>query len=120
MAVETSNDGEPVMFNQSYIQTEIQIAPGEIVGDAIYEYEAQTSDVYGVPVAAGIFDWTDNNGIALYIASFKLNGVYYLIKLHDNDKGDSDLNRLTEIVNSSIKEGAADLSALREPVIPGS
>lgn len=117
-AYEASDDGSAARFNELYTLTEIQIAPDEIVEDVIYEYEAQTSDVYGVPVVAGVFYGNENDGTALYIASFKLDGTSYYIKLHDSDKGESGFNRLTEIVNSLIKGGAADLSVLNNPVIP--
>jgi hypothetical protein len=72
----------------------------------------------GVSVTAGVFDYKKNDGIALYIASFEMDGIIYNIKLHDNDIGNTGLNRLTGIVNDIIYYGAADLSVLSDPVIP--
>ena len=121
---EISDGGDFATFNEVYTRTEIRVAPGEIVEDVVYEYETKTSDVYGVSVVAGVFDFKKNDGVALFIASFKMDGIAYQIKLHDDDR-DYDklipgkgLYRLTVLVNEIIKNGAADLSVLDDPVIP--
>jgi hypothetical protein len=88
------------------------------VEDVIYEYEPKTSDVGGIPVVAGVFDFEPGDGVALYTASFKMDGIAYSIKLHDNDAGGNGLNRLSELVNAIIKNGAPDLSVLSDPAIP--
>ena len=86
--------------------------------DCIYEYEPEISYVRGVPVIAGVFDIKKNDGVALYTASFSIGGIAYNINIHDNDVGSSGVSRLTVIVNSIIRDGAADLRVLENPVIP--
>ena len=114
---ETEN-GDVAMYNEFYMRTEIQLAPSAIAECAIYEYEPIESDVYGVSVTAGVFDFEPNDGVALYIASFSLDGIAYQIKLHDNDAGYDGEYRLTALVNEIIRTGAADLTVLDNPVIP--
>ena len=115
---EVSDNGDAAMHNEFFIRTEIQFAPGAIISCAIYDYEPIESYVSGVPVVAGALDFEPNDGVALYIASFKLDGIAYEIKLHDNDTGYDGVNRLTALVNEIIRNGAVDLSVLGDPVIP--
>jgi len=120
MAFEVSANGDRAFYGDYYTYTEIEVigAGGGSFEDVIYEYEPQTSDVQGVAVVAGVFDFRGNDGVALYIASFTINGIAYNIKLHDNDRGESGLHRLTEIVNMIIRNDTADLHVLSDPVIP--
>ena len=120
MAFEVLTNGERAFYNEIYTATMIEVigAGGGSMEDCFYEYEPETSSVMGVPVVAGVFDFKKNDGVALYIASFKVDGVAYNIKLFDNDNGITGLNRLTEIVNDIIYYGAADLSVLENPIIP--
>ena len=120
VAYELSDVGERAFYNEYYNATIIEVigAGGGSMEDCIYEYEPEISSVMGVSVTAGVFDYKKNDGIALYIASFEMDGIIYNIKLHDNDIGNTGLNRLTAIVNDIIYYGAADLSVLSDPVIP--
>jgi len=107
-------------FNEVFIRTTIRIAPRPIFTCAIIEYESEISYVSGIPVTAGVFDrmsdWAGDT--ALYIAYFEMDSVFYRIQLYDYTQGDSGLNRLTEIVNTIILNGAAYLTVLDNPVIP--
>ena len=121
MAYEVAADGDLAFYNEYYPSAIIEVIGegGGGMGDVVYYgYEPATSDVAGVSVTAGVFDFKENDGIALYIASFILEGVAYNIHLHDNDIGNSGVDRLTQIVNDIIFYGAADLSVLNDPVIP--
>lgn len=118
VAHELSADGNTARFAEHYTRTQILFAPGEVVEDVVYDDEAVTSDVCGIPVTAGAFDGTKNDGVSLYIASFKLEDIAFSIKLCDSDEGEEGLNRLTEIVNAIIRNGAPDMTVFNDPVIP--
>ncbi len=98
----------------------IKLTPLNFISDVFYEYDSEpvSSDVYGVPVVAGIVDIEESEGIALYIASFKLGEIAYNIDIRDNDDGESGPARLAEIVGAIIENGAPDLSIFENPVIP--
>jgi hypothetical protein len=117
-AHETDANGGTKMFNDLYTMTKILFAPDEVIDDVVYEYDPKTSDVGGIPVVAGVFDWEINDGVALYIASFKIDGIAYNIKLYDSDNGRNGLDRLTELVNTIIRNGTPDVSVLSDPAIP--
>jgi hypothetical protein len=115
---ETDASRELAMYSDFYIKTQIVIAPGEVIEDVVYTAEVKTSDVYGVPVTAGVAYGNAKDVPAAYIADFKIDGIAYKIRLMDSGTGDSGLDRLTFLVNEIIRFGAADLSILENPVIP--
>lgn len=118
MLHEMSPSGDTAMYNDVYTKTSITLAHGEVIEDVVIDYEPEISDVNGVPVVAGVFDFRKNDGVALFTASFKLDDIAYRISLSDDDAGDSGVIRLTEIVNVIIRGGAADLSVVSDPLIP--
>ena len=117
---EVTPDGATAIFGQFYTRTRIQIAPAPIFSCAIIGYDPVFSYVHGVRVSAGVADWVGvmDDNVALFTANFEVGGVYYRISLYDYADGDNGLNRLTEIVNTIIVNGPADLSVLADPVIP--
>ena len=120
--IEIQPDGSTAKFNDLFMRTTIQISPGAIFTCALFDYDPVISYVHGIPVTAGVFDRNfagyANDNAALYIANFELSGISYRIQLNDSAAGDSGQNRLTEIVNTIIQNGVADLSVLESPVIP--
>jgi len=119
--IEIQPDGNATKFNDVYMRTTIQISSGAIFTCALFDYDPIISYVHDVPVTAGVFDRSfagHVNDIALYIANFELDGIAYRIQLNDSVAGGNGLNRLTEIVNTIIQNGTADLSILNNPVIP--
>jgi len=124
MAYEASANGEPAFYNDFYTATTIEVigAGGGSMEDVIYEYEPVTTDIWGVPVIAGVFDFKKNDGVALYIAKFTVGDTAYNIKIHDDDAGDSGKDKLSLVVNRIIYlhqiNGSVDLSILNDPVMP--
>ncbi|MCL2604446.1 MAG: hypothetical protein FWD90_08200 [Defluviitaleaceae bacterium] len=115
---ELSADGNIAVYNQFYGLTAIRIARGSIAEDVIYNNpEPVTSEVHGAIVTAGMFDYGQDD-TAMYHASFMIGDIAYKISLHDSATGEHGINRLTELVNAIISNGAADLSVLDNPVIP--
>jgi len=117
-AYEISNSGDIVMQNEFFIRTTIQLAPGAVVSGVIFDYEPIESYILGVPVVAGVLDLGFNDNPRLYTASFEIDGIAYRVKLHDDSEGDEGQNRLSAIVGEIIRNGAADLIVLADPVIP--
>lgn len=105
-------------MSENIKRTTIELAPGEVVSDLLYENEVEPvfSDVYGVSVLAGTF-LLEEKDIALYFAEFNLEGIAYFVRTYD-DNGESGAVRLTEIVGAIIENGAPDLSVFENPEIP--
>lgn len=119
VVAELTSSGGAAMVDELYLRTVIRFAPGAIVSCAIYNYEPVESEIYDVPVVAGMLDvGILNDGITLYVATFIIGEIAYSIELYDNETGESGLNRLTEIVSAIIRNGSMDLSILDNPVIP--
>ena len=124
MAHEASVGGEPAFYKEFYMAVTIEVvgAGGGSMEDVIYEYEPVTTDILGVPVVAGVFDYKKNDGVALYVAKFMIGDIAYNINLHDDDAGDGGKDKLSLIVNKIIRyqrqNGAVDLSVLNDPVMP--
>ena len=107
----------PAMYMDAYKRTEIKLGEGQIIEDCVVMYDdtPQISDVFGVPVAAYIIDFNRNN-VVFFQAEFTLENIAYRISLYDNITDGQ--KRMTEIVNTIIYNGAADLTVLANPVIP--
>ena len=124
IAYEVDAGGNRALFKEAYtaVMIEVSGADGGSMEDVIYEYEPVTTNIWGVPVVAGVFDFKKKDGVALYIAKFTIGETTYYIKIHEDDVGDSGKDKLSLIVNKIIKyqevNGAADLSILNDPVIP--
>ena len=119
-AVESMTAGRmdhAVKYKDSYVRTEIKLGEGQIFEDCVVVYEdtPQTSDVYGIPVTAYILD-TSGNDTIYFQSEFMLDGIAYRISMYDNMTDGQ--TRMTELVNAIIRNGAADLSVLADPVIP--
>ncbi|MDR3278661.1 MAG: hypothetical protein LBT12_07790, partial [Oscillospiraceae bacterium] len=82
----------------------------------VYDAEPKITPVDGVDVTAIRFDGRENDGVAFFQAEFVLSGVAYRVELHDSEEAGG--ARLSGIVFSIIKSGAADLSALENPDVP--
>jgi len=120
-AIETMTPGRmdhPVRYAEAYVRTEIQLGEGEIIEDCIVVFEGkpQISDVGGVPVTVYMIDFGNADGAVFFQAEFVLDNVNYRVKIQDNIPDGQ--QRMTEIVNAIIANGAADLSVLADPVIP--
>ncbi len=99
----------------------IQIAPGEIVLDYVFDSETKSTDVLGTMVTAGYFETKPNsNGIReiIYFASFKLADVAYYVELGGIEAEKEVLkSEIFELVGHLIEGGAADLGVF-QPVVP--
>jgi len=120
-AYEILQNGDTAMFEEFFMRTTIDISPkGTPSGPLIYFDDGkQTSYIRGVPVIIGrsnVLGAAEN--VAMYQATFELSGIYYQIRLHDNLRGGNGQNRLVDIVDTIIQNGAANLSILDSPVIP--
>jgi len=121
-------DGRTIRFYGNYDYTLIRIAPTSIIHDFIFDntfmntFSADTviSYVYDIPVTAGIFDnrYPPGDGLAVFIATFELDGIFYSVVLLDEKDGQRGPARLTETVNTIIRNIPANLDALSDPIIP--
>ena len=119
MLTEILPNGDTARFNETYVLTMLQISStGTMFNPMLYGFVPEMSYVYGIPVFAGVTESVSiqNDGVALFIASFEIDEVSYEVRLHDYIVCESGLNRLTEIVNHIIRNGVADLSILYDPV----
>jgi len=101
----------------------ISIAPNPKATSYIFDFEPIISYVDGVPVEAvmrahpQIYP-TISDFIQLQ-ANFELDGVYYnVVIIVSAQYSEHGQDRLTEVVNTIIRNGPADLSILADPVIP--
>lgn len=105
----------------SGLETYIQIAPGEIVLDYVFDSETKNSDVLGTAVTAGYFETKPNSkGLrnVIYFATFKLSDVAYYVELGGAEaKKEALKNEISELIGLLIEGGAADLDVLH-PVVP--
>ena len=106
-----------VKVNDSYTRTEIKLGEGQIIEDCVVVFEdtPQISDVYGIQVTAYMLD-TGGIDTVYFQSEFMLDGIAYRISMYDNITDGQ--TRMTMLVNEIIKNGAADLSVLANPVIP--
>jgi len=121
-------DGRTIRFYGDYDFTTIRIAPTNIVHDFVFGntlMNTSTDDiifsyVYGIPVAAGVFDnrYPPGDGLVGFIATFELDGMFYSINLMDEKVGERGPARLAEVVNTVIRNGPANLDILADPVVP--
>lgn len=121
IAGETCIDGETVIFGDIYMRTLIHISPSDISPRPIfYGFEPVISYVYDIPVEAGVLENIGimEDDVALFTASFVLEGIYYSVSTHDYISSESAVARLTEMVNTIIRNGPADLSIISDPEIP--
>jgi len=113
--------GNVVTFNDFFFNVAfIRIAPTSLYNWALFDIEPVVSYVHGIPVTAWVnidFGIADS-GMAQFFASFVLDGISYDIAVHDYAGGEDGPNRLTEIVNTIILNGPADLSVLADPAKP--
>ena len=118
-ATETHTPGmadAPVMVNERFNRTEIQLGEGEIIEDCVMIIDGTPiiSDVFGIPVEAYMIKW--DNDTVYYQAEFMIDNIAYRVKLYDSMIAGH--LRLTGIVNDIIYYGSADLSVLSDPIIP--
>ena len=103
------------------LKTYIQLAPGEVVLDYVFDSETKSSDVLGTAVTAGYFETEPNSkGLKNIICfgTFKLSDVAYYVELSgaETDK-EVVKNEMSEIIGLLIEGGATDLDIL-QPVVP--
>jgi hypothetical protein len=105
----------------SGLETYIQIAPGEIVLDYVFDSETKSSDVHGTAVTAGYFETKPNSkGLKniIYFATFKLSDVAYYVELGGAEAEKEALkNEISKLIGLLIEGGAADLDVFH-PVVP--
>ena len=98
--------------SESWLQINVaegRVSPGMLV---LFEEEPQVSYVRGIAVTTIVID-------DYFQAEFMFDGIGYHISFRDSkESGESGQARMTELVNALIKNGAADLSVLADPVIP--
>jgi hypothetical protein len=103
------------------LKTYIQLAPGEVVLDYMFDVETKVSDVLGTPVTAGYFESESNSTRPkniIYFATFKLSGVSYYMELGGTEVEKEALkNEISELIGILIKAGSADLNIFH-PVAP--
>jgi hypothetical protein len=103
------------------LKTYIQLAPGEVVLDYVFDSETKSSDVLGTAVTAGYFETEPNSKgrkNIIYFATFKLSDVAYYVEL-SGAKADKEVvkNEISEIIGLLIEGGAAALDVFH-PVVP--
>jgi hypothetical protein len=105
----------------SGFKTYIQIAPGGIELDYVFDSETKSSDVLGTAVTAGYFETKPNSkGLknVIYFATFKISDVAYYVELGGAEAENEDLkNEISKIIGLLIEGGAADLDVFH-PVVP--
>jgi hypothetical protein len=103
------------------LKTYIQLAPGEVVLDYVFDVETKASDILGTPVTAGYFESEPNSkGLKniIYFATFKLSGVSYYVELGGAEAEKEALrNEISELIGLLIKAGSVDLNIFH-PVAP--
>ena len=119
-AVETLTPGRmdtPALYSY-YTRTEIQLGQGEIIEDCVVLYEdtPQVSEVYGVFVTAYMIEFDSADGVVFFQAEFTVDNIAYRVKMYDNREDGQ--KRMTQMVNTLIGNGPADLAVLADPVIP--
>ena len=108
---------------QAFIRlSENQIAQCYLVSDIILDEKIHISYVHDVAVTAAIhirYDFISGELVPVYAvrANFALDGIAYSVGYSDADQEISKA-RLTELVNQIILGGAADWSAVTDPVVP--
>ncbi|AFL98970.1 hypothetical protein Desde_0510 [Desulfitobacterium dehalogenans ATCC 51507] len=124
-----SSDGhEATLFNidarvtsPSGLETTIQLAPGNVQLDYVFDVEAKTSDILGTEVTAGYFETRPNSRgqrNIIYFASFKLSDLAYYVELGGPETEKESLKReISELIGLLIEGGKADLTVLH-PVLP--
>lgn len=105
----------------SGLETYIQVAPGEIVLDYVFDSETKSSNVLGTTVTAGYFETKPNsNGLrnVIYFATFKLSHAAYYVELGGAEAEKEALkNEISQLIGLLIEGGAADLDVFH-PVVP--
>ena len=123
-----SDEGRASLFNidaqavsPAGLKTYIQLAPGEVVLDYLFDAEPKASDIFGTAVTAGYFETKPNSkGLrnVIYFATFKLSDVAYYVELGGTEAEKEVLkNEISEIIGLLIDGGKVDLD-LFHPVIP--
>lgn len=99
----------------------IQMAPGEIALDYVFDTEIKKSDVLGTAVTAGYFETKLNHqGLeyVIYFAAFELSDVAYYVELGGAGAEREALEyEISELVGMLIEGGAADMDGFH-PVVP--
>lgn len=105
----------------SGLETYIQVAPGEIVLDYVFDSETKSSDILGTAVTAGYFETEPNSkGLknVIYFATFKLSDVAYYVELGGAEAEKEVLkSEISELIGLLIEGGAANLDVFH-PVVP--
>lgn len=107
--------------SESGLKIYIQIAPGEIALDYVFDTETKRSDVLETPVTAGYFGTKLNNkgpGYVIYFATFELSDLAYYVELGGTEAERETLeNEISELIGILIEGGAADIDEFH-PVVP--
>ena len=105
----------------SGLESYIQIAPGEIALDYVFDTETKSSDVLGTAVTAGYFETGPNKvGIrnSIYFAAFKLSEIAYYVELNGAEAEKEALKQeIIELVGLLIEGGAANIDIFH-PFMP--
>lgn len=105
----------------SGLESYIQIAPGEIVLDYVFDSVTKSSDILDIAVTAGYFETEPNSeGLknSIYFATFKLSDVAYYVELGGAEAEKGVLkSEISELIGILIEGGAADIDVYN-PVIP--
>lgn len=128
MANFQSNENGVSLFNidanvksSSGYDAYIQIAPGEIVLDYVFDSETKSSDLHGTVVRAGYFETKPNSkGLknVIYFATFSLWEVAYYVELRGPGADKEAIkHEITELIGLIIEGGVADLEVFN-PVVP--
>jgi len=124
----SSDEGKASLFNieahavsVAGLRTYIQLVPGEVTLDYIFDAEVKPSKVLGTEVTAGCFETEPNSkGLrnVIYFAYFKLSGISYYVELGGTEAEKEALkDEISELTGLLIEGGAADLRILN-PVVP--
>lgn len=108
-------DGVTVTCEKGNLITIIQMAIGPVWVDYTYLDKPEISNVNGVLVTAGYWDSPNNNGEAIYYASFELGKTGYYLEIAGDESAKEEL---TYLVNFIVEGGAVDLSQIKPDFIP--
>ncbi|SHN51544.1 hypothetical protein [Desulfitobacterium chlororespirans] len=109
------------VLSPSGLETYLQLAPGQVQLDYVFDVETKTSDLLGTEVTAGYFETRPNSrGLRniIYFAAFQLADLAYYVELGGPEAEKEALQaEISELVGRLIEGGRADLTVFH-PVIP--
>ncbi|MEA5024178.1 hypothetical protein SDC9_09288 [bioreactor metagenome] len=109
------------VLSPSGLETYLQLAPGKVQLDYMFDVETKTSNLLGTEVTAGYFETRPNSrGLRniIYFATFQLADLAYYIELGGPEAEKEALKaEITELIGLLIEGGRANLTVFH-PVIP--